>query len=95
MGGDKEQSLVVSATDNERSVSLAVILLVWIRWPRLPPGSWPLSCCSAFLFSARSLHLLAKPVGPARGRPNLCTDELLTNLATSENENRGRHIKMQ
>lgn len=33
VGGDKEQSLVVSATDNERSVCLAVILLVWIRWP--------------------------------------------------------------
>lgn len=27
-GGDKEQSSVVSATDNERSVWLAVILLV-------------------------------------------------------------------
>lgn len=66
VGGDKEQSLVVSATDNERSVCLAVILLVWIRWPRLPPGSWPLSCCSAFLFSARSLNLLAKPVVPVR-----------------------------
>lgn len=61
-GGDKEQSSVVSATDNERSVWLAVILLVWIRRPRLIPGSWPLSCCSAFLFSARSLHLLGSRV---------------------------------
>lgn len=86
-GGDKEQSSVVSAIDNERSVWLAMILLVWIRRPRLIPGSWPLSCCSAFLFSARSLHLSGQP-GPscemAFSRLRLGIDGLLTNWLKSD-----------
>lgn len=87
-GGDKEQSSVVSATDNERSVWLAMILLVWIRRSGLIPGSWPLSCCSAFLVSARSLHLLGNQVRPQRWRfagwSGLRTHWLLTNWLKSE-----------
>lgn len=87
-GGDKEQSSVVSATDNERSVCPAMILLVWIRQPGLIPGSWPLSCCSAFPVSARFLNFLANQVCPERlllaSWSGLRTDWLLMNWLKSE-----------
>lgn len=92
-GGDKEQSSVVSATDNEHSVWLAVILLVWIRRPRFNSRFLGLSP-AALLFSSQHVLYVYWATGSVlrdgfqQGDRGLCTDGLLTNWLKSEDLDR-------
>ena len=87
-GGDKEQSSVVSATDNERSVWLAVILLVRIRRPCLIPGFLASLLLLCFSLLSTFFAFIGQPgpsckMGFSSADRVLCTDGLLTNWLNS------------